>query len=236
MIAALLFSVYLGINLGALLLASQSQRQPRKYLNSTAVTLSELIKFALSLIAVCGSAPSLSAAVRIVMRTLLGMPDQMLRVALPALLYTIQNNIIYVALSHLDAVTFQITYQLKIVAALLSSRLLLKKKVSKLRWLSVVILTIGVILVQLGQAQAAVQPPMPEAADNTAVGETADGSAAADAGGSRGANGGGGGGGGGGSSSNGGAGGSSSSGDADGDEPKPNRTLGLIGVLVRPCV
>lgn len=46
----------------------------------------------------------------------------------------------------------------------------------------------------------------------------------------------GGGGGGGGSSSNGGAGGSSSSGDADGDEPKPNRTLGLIGVLVRPCV
>ena len=61
------------------------------------------------------------------------MPDQLARVAVPALLYTIQNNIIYAALSHLDAVTFQITYQLKIVAALLASRVLLKKPISSLR-------------------------------------------------------------------------------------------------------
>ena len=40
---------------------------------------------------------------------------------------------IYAALSHLDAVTFQITYQLKIVAALLASRVLLKKPISSLR-------------------------------------------------------------------------------------------------------
>jgi hypothetical protein len=39
------------------------------------------------------------------------------------MLYTIQNNVIYTALSHLDAVTFQIVYQLKIVAALVSHRL-----------------------------------------------------------------------------------------------------------------
>ena len=45
-VAALLFCVYLGVNLSALLLAAQSQRQPRRYLNSTAVTLSEMLKFA----------------------------------------------------------------------------------------------------------------------------------------------------------------------------------------------
>ena len=78
------------------------------------------------------------------------MPDQMLRVAVPSLLYTIQNNVIYAALGHLDAVTFQITYQLKIVAALLASRLLLKKRISPLRWLSTILLTLGVVLVQLG--------------------------------------------------------------------------------------
>ena len=38
------------------------------------------------------------------------------------MLYTMQNNVIYMALAHLDAVTFQIVYQLKIVAALVSHR------------------------------------------------------------------------------------------------------------------
>ena len=92
-VAALLFCVYLGVNLGALLLAAQSQRQPRRYLNSTAVTLSEMLKFACSLVALYGAAPSSAAALRRILHTLLGQPDQMLRVAVPSLLYTIQNNV-----------------------------------------------------------------------------------------------------------------------------------------------
>merc|ERR1719174_3434520 len=53
------------------------------------------------------------------------------------------------ALAHLDAVTFQIVYQLKIVAALICHRFLLGKRVSAMRWLSVLLLTIGVVFVQL---------------------------------------------------------------------------------------
>lgn len=146
--AALMFTVYLGVNLGALLLASRTARQPRRYLNSTAVALSEFLKFITSFLLMYGSAPSLRAAAATAGRTLFGMPEQMARVAVPALLYTIQNNIIYVALTHLDAVSFQIIYQLKIVAAMMASRLLLKKKASATRWLSVLLLTAGVILVR----------------------------------------------------------------------------------------
>ena len=60
------------------------------------------------------------------------------------MLYTIQNNVIYTALSHLDAVTFQIVYQMKIVAAAFAHRFLLGKHVSGQKWLSVLLLTIGV--------------------------------------------------------------------------------------------
>ena len=35
---------------------------------------------------------------------------------------------------HLDVLTFQITYQLKIVAAMIASRLLLNKRAPPLRW------------------------------------------------------------------------------------------------------
>ena len=172
LVAALIFTTYLGVNLGALLLAAQSQRQPRRYLNSTAVTLSELIKLIISLTAMYGSAPSLRAALIAVTHTLFGSPDQLARVAIPALLYTIQNNVIYAALGHLDALTFQITYQLKIAAAMIASRLLLKKKEPWLRWLSVVLLTAGVVFVQMGQvaetAPAVAAPAPADSATETA--------------------------------------------------------------------
>lgn len=173
--SAALFVLYLAVNLGALLLAAKSQRQPRSYLNSTAVTLSELLKLMVSIIGVYASSRSTSGAVGEVGRTLFGMPDQMLRVAMPSLLYTIQNNIIYTALSHLDAVSFQITYQLKIVFALLSSRILLRKKVSTARWTSVLLLTIGVVLVQLSLNESAEEQAEPATTASAAEGNDQNG-------------------------------------------------------------
>ena len=208
LIGVVLFAMYLGINLSALLLAAQSQQKEKRYLNSTAVTLSEVLKLITSILAIYGSSKSAGAAVRVVINTLFGMPDQMIRVAMPSLLYTIQNNIIYIALSHLDAVSFQITYQLKIVAALVASRILLRKKASAGRWLSVLLLTAGVILVQLSLND--------NTNDEGASAEGAEGAAeAADeatAGGE-------------------GAGGSSSS-SADAAAPKKNRLLGVLFVLI----
>ena len=66
-IAIALFAIYLSVNLGALLLAAQSQRQPgpRKYLNSTAVTLSE----------VCGAQLVRHTALSSLARTLTRSPE-----------------------------------------------------------------------------------------------------------------------------------------------------------------
>jgi len=101
----------------------------------------------------------------------------MLKLCVPSLLYTVQNNLLYLALSNLgglaqpvavqlhasdtctlqslthsinakDAATYQILYQLKILTTALFSATMLGRKFSALKWFSLVILTIGVVLVQ----------------------------------------------------------------------------------------
>ena len=52
LVAGGLFGAYLGVNLSALLLAAASQRQKQRYLNSSAVTLSELLKLVTSILAI----------------------------------------------------------------------------------------------------------------------------------------------------------------------------------------
>lgn len=79
---------------------------------------------------------------------------EMLRVSVPALLYVIQNNLQYVAVSNLDAASFQVLYQLKILTTAIFSVVLLKKAILPLQWGAITILMVGVALVQLDDSGA----------------------------------------------------------------------------------
>lgn len=90
-----------------------------RYLTSTAVFLNEVIKLAVSLsIALHDISRSLPPA------TPAGVLVEQLyhavfggdgwKLAIPAVLYTLQNSLQYVAVSNLDAVRFQVLYQLKV--------------------------------------------------------------------------------------------------------------------------
>lgn len=74
-----------------------------------------------------------------------------LKVAVPSIVYYIQNNLIYLGATHLDAATSQVTYQLKILTTALFSVIVLKKRLYSYQWLALVVLFFGVALVQLVQ-------------------------------------------------------------------------------------
>ncbi|XP_071818264.1 UDP-N-acetylglucosamine transporter-like isoform X1 [Apostichopus japonicus] len=71
------------------------------------------------------------------------------KLAIPSGIYTIQNNLLFVAVSNLSAATFQVSYQLKILTTALFCVLLLGKRLVKMQWLALLLLFVGVAIVQI---------------------------------------------------------------------------------------
>jgi UDP-sugar transporter A1/2/3 len=115
--------------------------QPR-YLASTAVLLNELIK-----LVVCTSMALYTQGFSNTKEETFS-PDSW-KLAIPAFLYTLQNTLQYLAVSNLDAATFQVTYQLKIITTAIFSVTLLRRSLTGYQWFSLFLLTVGIALVQL---------------------------------------------------------------------------------------
>ncbi|KAK1924098.1 hypothetical protein DB88DRAFT_489076 [Papiliotrema laurentii] len=71
------------------------------------------------------------------------------KLAVPAILYVIQNNLQYVAATNLDVATFQVTYQMKILTTAFFSVILLRKRLSRAKWIALIMLAVGVGIVQI---------------------------------------------------------------------------------------
>ncbi|GJJ12338.1 hypothetical protein Clacol_006579 [Clathrus columnatus] len=75
--------------------------------------------------------------------------DDCWKLAIPAILYVIQNNLQYVAAANLDVATFTVTYQMKILTTAAFSVMLLRKKLGSTKWMALFFLAVGVGIVQL---------------------------------------------------------------------------------------
>ncbi|XP_025918454.1 CMP-sialic acid transporter isoform X1 [Apteryx rowi] len=101
-----------------------------------------------------GETGSLARLITSLKENVLGSPKELLKLSVPSLVYALQNNMAFVALSNLDAAVYQVTYQLKIPCTALCTVLMLSRSLSKLQWFSVFMLCGGVTLVQWKPAQA----------------------------------------------------------------------------------
>nr|XP_033793917.1 CMP-sialic acid transporter isoform X2 [Geotrypetes seraphini] len=118
------------------------------YFSTTAVFSTEVLKlfFSMSILAKeTGSLRGLIASLRV---NVLGSPKEMLKLSIPSLVYAVQNNMAFLALSNLDAAVYQVTYQLKIPCTALCMVLMLHRSLGKLQWISIFMLCGGVTLVQ----------------------------------------------------------------------------------------
>jgi UDP-sugar transporter A1/2/3 len=87
----------------------------------------------------------------IVMSELLSSKYDWLTLAVPSLLYTVQNILQYYSMSMLSAPVFQVLYQMKIITTAILSVFILSKRIGSIQWVAVVALAGGVALVQLSQ-------------------------------------------------------------------------------------
>ena len=132
------------------------------YSPAAAVLLNEVLKGSISFIAAfartssspkrltIGLAPeplSFSARLRLLFAEIFA-PD-CFKLSIPAILYVIQNSLQFVAISNLPVASFQVAYQMKILTTAAFSVALLGKRLSKTKWIALLLLALGVGIVQI---------------------------------------------------------------------------------------
>ncbi|RAH84442.1 putative UDP-galactose transporter [Aspergillus japonicus CBS 114.51] len=129
----------------------------RRYLTSTAVFFNEVAKLAISLTIALyevskTAPPSVPATSLFFSLTSAVFSGDSWKLAIPACLYTLANSLQYIALSNLQAATFQVSYQLKLLVTAIFSLFVFRRSISLRKWGLLVLLVIGVALVQMPNA------------------------------------------------------------------------------------
>lgn len=119
-----------------------------KYLNTVVVLLSEILKVVLSFLLITLEEGSLSKSFNVVIGSYRRERLEALKLGVPAIAYAIQNNLIFYSLDKLNAAVQQVTYQLKILTAAALGVALLGKSLGLTKWMSLLLLVVGVSVVQ----------------------------------------------------------------------------------------
>ncbi|XP_061186571.1 UDP-galactose translocator-like [Saccostrea echinata] len=119
------------------------------FMSTTAVIMSEVLKFLACFIIIFYKEGGMKGFLSHLNENIIKQPMDFLKISVPSIIYTLQNNLLFVAVSNLDAAVFQVTYQLKILTTALFSVIMLGKPLSRLQWVSLFILFCGVALVQV---------------------------------------------------------------------------------------
>lgn len=120
----------------------------RAYLASTVVLLSELVKVVVSFLLLARESGGVRAATSKVRSGFVEQPWEVLKLGVPCLLYTIQNNLMFFSLDKLSAAVQQVTYQLKILTTAVFSVTILGKALGPTKWVALCVLLVGIALVQ----------------------------------------------------------------------------------------
>ncbi|VDM98580.1 unnamed protein product [Thelazia callipaeda] len=142
-------------NAAQVLVMRYVRTRPREmFLSTVAVFCTEVVKLISCFVLITVAEKGFLRCLKLMHRDIIKQPIDTLKVCVPAVIYVIQNNLLYVAVSNLSAATYMVTYQLKILTTALFTVLILRRRLSVLQWLALVLLFGGVALVQVDEKKA----------------------------------------------------------------------------------
>lgn len=145
-----------------LLIRYSKTRQHTAYLSSVAVWSAEIVKICISIILEKIHLTSVqhsnrghnhSLSLGKVSKDMLAMKpfQESIKLMIPAFLYLLQNNLLFYALANLSVPTYQVTNQGKILTTAFASRIMLSKEISKMQYISLLLLAVGMAIVNLSE-------------------------------------------------------------------------------------
>lgn len=134
----------------------------KPYHSSSVILLQEVVKMLFCLIFFAYEKRSGSlASYWSSLHSIVSQPDAW-KLAVPAALFTFQNFLIFISLANLDVVSYQMLSQTKLLSAAVFTELIMKRRLSRMQWIALLILTLGVILAQVDLRGFVIAKHLPE--------------------------------------------------------------------------
>ena len=115
------------------------------YLSTAAIFLSELLKMPICIFMAWWTTRKEVSLLQLLRDEIWAKPVMTLKTGVPAFAYTIQGNLILVAVANLEAPVYQVIYQCKTLFTALFSRLFLSRVLEYSQWLALLVLVAGMV-------------------------------------------------------------------------------------------
>jgi len=139
---------------GQALLIKWSDAQGQKtHMASTVVFWTEAVKFWTSLLLVLHESGGFQQALDNLKDHFTQSSPDLMKAAVPSLIYTIQNNLMFYSFSKLSAPVQQVLYQMKIITTAGLGVVMLQKSLGRTKWSACFLLAFGVAIVQLSRSR-----------------------------------------------------------------------------------
>lgn len=122
-----------------------------QYVVSVAVLFAELLKLVLCLFVILVKEGGPCSAFALLDADIWQRKMDTLKVSVPAICYTLQNNLQFIAASHLGAELLQLLYQTKTLSTAIFGVVILSKSLRCNQWCALSVLIVGVVLAQSSQ-------------------------------------------------------------------------------------
>jgi drug/metabolite transporter (DMT)-like permease len=144
-----IFYMILFINQGILVKASQTSDNKYNYSIVAVVLLTECLKLIISISIYAKDKP-----IKSLIPDIVNNQKVFILYFVPAFLYCLYNNLSFINLAAFGPTTYYLLLELRVVVTGIIYQILFNRKLSKIQWISLVLLTIGCVVKQIGDFTA----------------------------------------------------------------------------------